>query len=182
MSKPHTGKYSASLDRFAVVVTWMVSVLLLGQAIGSVLLVLLSETADVSPWALVAIVITAPFVVYMLWLYRIRHYELTADSLIIRRSVRTRIIPLQVIEEVLLPDEKDLKWTLRLFANGGVFGYTGFFTNPKFGRMSWYATRRKQLIMLRLKSGEKVVITPDDMNLAVHIKAGIDSQQTKTSA
>ena len=67
----------------------------------------------------------------------------------------------EVFNVVLLTNE-DLKWTIRTFGVGGLFGYFGKFRNSKIGTMTWYATMRNQAILINLKDGQRIVITPDN--------------------
>lgn len=69
----------------------------------------------------------------------------------------------------------DLKWSIRTFGNGGVFGYYGKFFNNSFGSMTWFATRRENFVMLILKDGRKIVVTPDDLNFKDDLSSRIKS-------
>lgn len=165
--------YSASLDRLAIGITFFVGAIFLGQAVLFVYLSATEPYRDEVGWMGPMIPVVSVFGFLLLYAYRIKGYDVSAESILIRRPWFSKTIPLRHIRSVAIPSENDMKWTLRLFANGGVFGYTGIFTNPVFGRMRWYATRRTGLMMLETVTGEKIVLTPDDLSLADAIRSAI---------
>ncbi len=52
--------------------------------------------------------------------------------------------------------------TYRILGNGGLFGYTGYYRNSTFGNMRWFATQRKNYILIEKNNGQKIIITPDE--------------------
>lgn len=63
-----------------------------------------------------------------------------------------------------------MKWTIRTFGNGGLFGYFGKFYNAAFGKMTWYATRRNNYLVLSTSENGKIVLTPDNLEMAKEIE------------
>jgi hypothetical protein len=57
----------------------------------------------------------------------------------------------------------DLKGCIRLFGNGGLFGYYGLFRTSKLGKCSWYVTNRDNAVVL-ITSAKTVILSPDDVN------------------
>ena len=55
-----------------------------------------------------------------------------------------------------------MRFAIRTFGNGGVFGYTGYFYKKGIGSMLWYCTQRANYILIEKTNGKKIVITPDD--------------------
>jgi hypothetical protein len=98
------------------------------------------------------------------YLFHVTGYELTAESLIIRRPAKKRRISFSEIRQIKSVPREELKWSVRTLGNGGVFGYFGKFFNNSFGSMTWYASRRDHFVMIILNEGEKVVVTPDDLS------------------
>jgi hypothetical protein len=96
------------------------------------------------------------------FLLRVTGYELTGDYLVIRRFLKARAIPRSAIKEVEVLPKEALDSSFRIFGNGGLFGYYGKFTNRRIGTMTWYATRRDKVVLLRLQGGEKIIITPNE--------------------
>lgn len=65
-----------------------------------------------------------------------------------------------IVEKKQIPSE-DTTWTIRTFGVGGLFGYYGKFFHTKYGSMIWYATQRKNYVML-VTQGTKFVLTPNE--------------------
>jgi len=106
------------------------------------------------------LLIIIPYI--LCYLYRSTGYQLTADQLIIHRPYKNKIIQRTQIRKAELLEKGALKWTVRVFGNGGLFGYSGKFTNTRIGVMTWYATRTNNMVLLRMHDGRKIVITPDN--------------------
>ncbi len=96
------------------------------------------------------------------YLFSVRAYELTEVELIIHRPLKNKVIFLNEIENVKTM-EKGLKGTIRTFGVGGLFGYFGRFYSLKIGATTWYATKRKGMVLLGLRNGIKLVVTPDNV-------------------
>ncbi len=150
--------FSASLDRLAKGITIATTILF------AFLLVLYVSSFDSGNFHIALIVF--PVVIMATYagsyLFRITAYELTNDQLIIHRPFKNKIIELSEIHKAELLPKEALKWTIRTFGNGGLFGFYGKFSNTKLGGMTWYATRRNNMLLLRMKDGKKIVITPDE--------------------
>ena len=86
--------------------------------------------------------------------------------MIIERPAGRKIVLLMDIKYVEVPTKESMYWTIRTLGNGGLFGYWGKFANTTYGDMTWYATRRSNYILLKLKNSRSIVITPDDISLA----------------
>jgi hypothetical protein len=59
-------------------------------------------------------------------------------------------------------DKNDLKWSIRIFGVGGLFGYWGKFRNKKMGSMTWYATRRNNVVLVTTIHQKKIILTPNE--------------------
>jgi hypothetical protein len=97
------------------------------------------------------------------WALHPTGYSLNPDRLTIHRPFSSIDYHLKEIEKVVTPSNEDLRWTMRTFGNGGLFGIYGKFWNKKFGNMTWYATRKSNFILLELTNNRRIVITPDDL-------------------
>lgn len=113
-----------------------------------------------TPAILVTLLLVAVYV--FSYLFRVTGYELNGQSLIIFRPIRNRVIPLTEILRVGQVEKKSLRWSLRTFGNGGLFGYYGKFYNPTFGTMTWYASRRSNALLMQTTNSENILITPDE--------------------
>lgn len=61
-------------------------------------------------------------------------------------------------------------WVWKTFGNGGLFGFYGEFKNDRYGYMTWYATKRSNYVMLETTEREKIVLTPDNVDMVTEIK------------
>jgi hypothetical protein len=93
-------------------------------------------------------------------LFVVRSYRIEGGHLSIRRLFWTTTIPLLGIHELLI-DPLAIKGALRIFGNGGMFGFTGLYWNRKLGRFRLFATDPAKAVVMRLH-GRTVVITPGE--------------------
>lgn len=96
------------------------------------------------------------------YLYSPYAYEIGAHDLIIHRKIGVVQYSLLSIKEVHVMEYSDLGFVIRTFGNGGLFGYTGWYYSKKIGKMRWYARQRKNIVLLTLSNGKKILLTPDD--------------------
>lgn len=92
---------------------------------------------------------------------RILGYEVTNEGVKIVKGNNTELIRKDRILEAKLIDKSDLKFAIRTFGIGGIFSYSGTFTNKKLGSMTWCLTRKDSLVMLVTKM-DKIVLSPDN--------------------
>jgi uncharacterized membrane protein (Fun14 family) len=52
---------------------------------------------------------------------------------------------------------------LRVLGNGGIFGYTGGFATKALGRMQWYITNQQNIVLIKLRNGKLICVSPDDV-------------------
>ncbi|MHA4741782.1 PH domain-containing protein [Dyadobacter sp. MSC1_007] len=150
--------YKASWDKSVKIITIGVTILFL--AILSMPLVKKDENL-VGQFFLGAMIILTYVGVY---LFRPVNYKLTSDKLIVHRPFSDVSIDRSLIESVSLLEKGALKFTIRTFGVGGLFGNYGRFYNTHFGKMIWYATRMDRAVLVKTIDGKKIVVTPDDAN------------------
>ena len=164
-------KYTASYDMTVKVITGLIIALMLALIIYNI-----CEIARLSDdiW----IILTHLFVIFVLviillicYIYSPQYYNINDESLIIKRIIKDRTIMLNDISEIRLLEPKELSGVIRTFGVGGLFGYFGKFSSLKLGSMNWYATQRKNKVLVILKTGKKIVITPDDRSLIDKIRS-----------
>lgn len=144
-----TSNYKASLDLPAKLITGLFHILCLFFAFKGMLLpALLLFLTDV-----------------VCYLLHPTSYELNKDELIIKRPIKPVVIKRTDIEDIVFLTDEQLKWTIRSFGVGGLFGYFGYFYNRQLGSMLWYTSQRTNRILIRLKNEEKIVISPDNEQL-----------------
>lgn len=166
--------YSASLDRTSQLITGF-SALLFAGITGFNLYLLASRDG----WPIIILLGTTLLLIGIFlycYLFRITSYRVSREDVVICRPAGERRIPIAEIAEVVIPTRESLRWTLRTFGNGGIFGYTGKFANLTYGAMTWYATRTDKTILLILNDNTKVLLSPDDLQLADEIRKTMRAQ------
>jgi hypothetical protein len=170
-------EFSSSLDLTTKIITLAAVGLLFGAAAISVVLLsrTIQESSQVSGIVMGGSALLITSVLVGTWVFRVVGYAIIDESLIIRRPIGNRTFSISEIQDVIIPPTKTIRWSFRAFGNGGLFGFTGYFTNTTFGMMRWYATRINNHIVIVFNDERKVVITPDDMGMASAIreKAGL---------
>jgi hypothetical protein len=71
------------------------------------------------------------------------------------------VIDLKEIELVRTVSKGEMGLPIRTFGNGGLFGFFGYYFSDRLGKMKWYATRTDNYVLVQLKNGKKLIITPD---------------------
>ena len=97
---------------------------------------------------------------------RIIGYEVLNEGVKIIKGNDVQLIKKDLILEVKSIDYKDLRFSVRTFGIGGVFGFSGSFTNKKFGDMTWNFTSKDNLVMI-VTQKQKFVVSPDNRTLFI---------------
>jgi hypothetical protein len=163
--------YKASLDSVSKILTG--SIFLMPIA-GIIIMI------SFIPWYGGLVLIAVPLITLVpTYMYSVKSYQITADKLIIKRafSKLDKEIRLSEIGSVTLTEKEDFKWTIRTAGNGGLFGYTGLYANPKLGNFRMYCTNRENRILLILKANQdKIVLSPDDAGMADALQKQLKKQ------
>lgn len=153
-------QYEASWDKSVKIITIGVTALFIG--LGLMDLFPFSHTFE---WKKSAIITTILIVTYGgAYIFRPLGYVLTGDQVIIRRPWRSVIVERKSIETVQIISKEQLKFTIRTFGVGGLFGYYGKFYNSVFGKMTWYLTRRDHLVLIRTTNKKTILLSPDEVD------------------
>jgi hypothetical protein len=150
-------KYKASLDNLAKGVTISVTILFAVIIIGQYSLIK-DEGRSIPIYTTVALLL----IYLIVFAFRPIDYDIINNTIIIHRLLGNVEIERKDIKSIELINNKKLRWSLRIFGVGGLFGYFGRFTNMKLGRMTWYATRRDTPILIITNNNTKIIITPND--------------------
>lgn len=92
--------------------------------------------------------------------FSVRGYTLTSRDLVIHRfgfDTRLSLDDLRVVRGIA----DDARGSLRLWGNGGLFAFTGWFWNRRLGRFRMYATDLSRAVLLEFADG-RVLVTPHD--------------------
>ena len=96
------------------------------------------------------------------WAYSPRKYAIEGRELAVTRPAGKVRIPLEHVREVRAATADDFAGAIRLWGNGGLFGYYGLFRTTKLGRSTWYVTNRANAVVL-VTEARTVVLSPDDV-------------------
>ena len=161
-----TETYTASLDSFTKTMTWFVIIILAfvgGKSVSEL-------TNAAGNFNIIAVHSGILFLLAAILLgayaFRPQAYVLQADELVIKRPARDKHIKLNDLTEVRILSEADMSWTIRTFGVGGLFGHYGKYYNKSLGSFTQYATRRHNHVLVCTRQGKKIVLTPDDLDLA----------------
>ncbi len=89
-------------------------------------------------------------------------YKINKNVISIERLVNDVSFNISDIKLIQKVEDLSALSSIRLFGIGGLFGFFGIFWNSKYGRMTYYATKKNDSIMLITNQNKKIVITPDD--------------------
>jgi Na+-driven multidrug efflux pump len=89
-------------------------------------------------------------------------YIIENKKLTIKTRIKDFTYNLEHLKKSGAITKSEMGFLIRVFGNGGIFGYTGFFTSKVFGRMQFWVTNSSKLILLELANNKKVVLSPDD--------------------
>ena len=103
-----------------------------------------------------------PLIMIGVWLYCYiyapRSYEIRGDFLIVNFRIGSKrfgpIVSCQTINLGIT--------CLRVFGNGGLFGFTGWFWSFRYGLFVSYVTHSKKLVLLETEAGRKILTSPAD--------------------
>lgn len=153
-------EFKATLDKFSKIISaifLMFALVMLGAALSG------RMVPDANGNLLLSIVAALLLLLgVMLFLYSPRAYLVEGKDLLVRRLIGNKRIVAADISRIRMPDEKELKWPIRTFGNGGLFGYTGRYYTKHIGSMIWYCSRRDRLIVVERNFKLPVIISPDN--------------------
>lgn len=89
-------------------------------------------------------------------------YRIERDELIVSRLVPNFRVPLSRIASVRRGDTMDLRGGTRTMGCGGFGGFFGLYSVPALGPSRLFITRKDDLVILPLKEGRTLVLTPRD--------------------
>ena len=149
--------YKTSLDNLAKGITIGVTILFAFIIVGQYSIIKDAGRA-VPIYTTVALLL----IYFIAFAFRPINYTLTPDKLIIHRLFLDVKIERNNIKSVELIEKEKISWSIRIFGVGGLFGYYGKFANTKLGSMTWYATRKDRMVLVRTIDTRKIILTPDN--------------------
>jgi len=110
-----------------------------------------------------AVALLGAAVIAISYAYSTRGYEITDRSIVVRRLIGAVRIPLDDLRELRAATRDDFRGCIRLWGNGGFFGYYGLFRTSKLGKCTWYVTNRANAVVL-ITASKTVLLSPDDVD------------------
>ena len=149
--------YKTSLDNLAKIVTVLTTIIFATIIIAQFSL-LKSEENSVP----ISTIVLLSLLYFGIFSFRPVSYKLTEENLIIHRPLSDIKIFRDEIRSVEQLDKSKLSWAMRIFGVGGLFGYWGKFSNTKLGSMTWYATRKTNIVLITTIYNKKIILTPNE--------------------
>jgi hypothetical protein len=105
-------------------------------------------------WALFALALVVWF-----WFKPVA-FLVDGQELVLRWRLRARRIPLGELKSALQLNTRDLGWMIRIGV-GGLWGAYGMFKTSKEGMIDGYFNTNENLVLLKLKSGRPLLLSPE---------------------
>jgi hypothetical protein len=102
-------------------------------------------------------------IIVLSYAYSPRGYAIQERTIVVKRLIGNARISLDGVSELRKADADDFRGCIRLFGDGGLFGYYGLFRTSKLGKCWWYVTNRSNA-MIVITGAKTVVISPDDVD------------------
>lgn len=158
-------EYKASLDTLAKIISAGTVILFLFIGYKSVQVLIISKGDPTAILIHGGVLLFLIAVILGGYLFAPQTYTVDGTDLTIVRPMNNKKIKLTDITEIRTIAEGEMTGTIRTFGNGGLFGYYGKYYNSKIGNMTFYATQRKNQILIQTIQGHKIIITPDDQSI-----------------
>ena len=165
-------QFSASYDKSTKILTVVLGVLLAAIAF------ILTMNMAIIGGGVAAVIMLMYGVAYA---YSPRDYVSSDRSMVVRRLAGNVRIPLDGIRDARAGTKDDLAGCIRLWGNGGVFGYYGLFQTSKLGRCRWYVTNRRNAVVV-VTDQQTTLFSPDDVDgFLVAIRESVPVTETLRS-
>lgn len=103
-----------------------------------------------------------PLLFVITYAYSPRGYEVSDGAIVVRRLIGNIRVPLADVLSIRAGTPDDFTGVIRLWGNGGLFGYFGLFRTAKLGKCHWYVTDRNRTVIV-FTSTKILVLSPDDI-------------------
>jgi hypothetical protein len=102
-----------------------------------------------------------------------RGYTVAGRAISVKRLIGTARIPLEGIREARAATKDDLRGAIRLFGDGGLFGYYGLFRTSGLGKCSWYLTSRNEAVVVTTPEKTALFSPADRESFLAAVRAGV---------
>lgn len=154
-------KFSAAFDNTSKILTAVLAPVFL--IVPSSILLALRTQADKSYQGyMVGLCILLALIFIVVYLLSPQHYIVDGKTLQVVTKFKTFNYDLEKLEKAQSVTKDEMGFLIRIFGNGGLFGYTGFFTSKHFGRMQFWVTDTNKMALLIFAGNKKIVISPKE--------------------
>jgi hypothetical protein len=163
-------EYKASLDITSKIITGVITVLFLCILSFSSWMIFSAPAWGTDSWVHLGSGCLILGIYVFTYAYRPAGYVVEKNQLTVQRPYSDYHLPMQEIKNISLVNKEVMKWTIRTFGVGGLFGYFGKFANRELGSMTWYATQLKNYVLIETTDNKKIIVTPDDTGMVMEIE------------
>jgi hypothetical protein len=103
------------------------------------------------------------FVLALAYAYSPRGYSVEGNTIWVDRLAGRARFDLEGLREARVTEQDDLRGCIRLWGNGGLFGYYGLFRTTRLGPCTWYVTDRSRTVVLA-NGAKTALFSPDDVD------------------
>lgn len=109
------------------------------------------------------------------YFFMVRGYRVEKGRLVIIRPGWEKSFDLRDLKDVRF-DPDAMKWSWRVWGNGGLFGWIGLFRNRRLGMYNAYVSNRYRCVVIELDE-RPLVISPSDPDSLI---SSVEKAATKT--
>ncbi len=103
-----------------------------------------------------------PLILVLAYIYSPRGYAIEGQAIVVKRLIGNVRVPLAEVRELRPGSRDDFTGAVRMWGNGGLFGFYGLYRTSKLGQCSWYVTDRSKTVIV-VAGAKTLVISPDDV-------------------
>jgi hypothetical protein len=158
---------SADAQQFAArwsPAVWIVTTTVLGVIIGvEAMLVRLAyaPAGDNVTKALLIVALLVPVgIVGIVALLAPWSYTIRSEAIVVNRLGPAVVLRFEQIRAIQRIDSAEIGFAWRAFGSGGFLGWFGWFYSRRVGAFLAYATNRRDLVLVTMNDGAKVIISP----------------------
>lgn len=93
-------------------------------------------------------------------LFTIRGYSISPDAILVHRLLWKTVLPRKGLVSARF-EANAMRWSVRVFGNGGFFSITGAFWSKQHGRFRAYVTDLNNTVVLGYEESGTVVLSPE---------------------
>ena len=153
--------YTTSLDKRAVLLTIIVTVVFL-----FIIVMQYPIITDNGKDGAFYTTVTCLLIYFIAFGFRPVKYKIKSEEIEICRPLLNAHIKRSEVLYAEVISSDVIQGAIRTYGVGGLWGYYGNFYSFTLGRMTWYATRKDKVVLLKTEK-DNIIVTPDDAEMFV---------------